>query len=120
MQGWIACSWDDEPDLRFVHLRPEGSSHQSIFVGRMRHGYGQYFMGTGFLYMTASAIYRMRQKPYVVGSAAMLWGWVKSALGGRARYENAEFRQFLRRYQRRSLLVGKRRALQEIYRDKVN
>ena len=23
MHGWIACSWD-EPDLRFVHLRPDG------------------------------------------------------------------------------------------------
>ena len=25
MHGWTACSWD-EPDLRFVHLRPMGSS----------------------------------------------------------------------------------------------
>jgi poly-beta-1,6-N-acetyl-D-glucosamine synthase len=119
MAGWIACSWDDEPDLRFVHLRPEGSSQQSVFVGRVRHGYGQYFMGTGLLYMTASAIYRMRQRPYVLGGAAMLWGWVKSALSGRDRYDNAEFRQFLRRYQWRALLVGKQRALEEIYRDKA-
>ena len=57
MHGWIACSWD-EPDLRFVHLRPMGSSQQGIFTGRMRHGYGQYFMGTGFLYLAASAISR--------------------------------------------------------------
>ncbi|TNF57178.1 MAG: glycosyltransferase family 2 protein, partial [Burkholderiales bacterium] len=46
MHGWIACSWD-EPELRFIHLRPMGSSQDSIYVGRMRHGYGQYFMGTG-------------------------------------------------------------------------
>jgi biofilm PGA synthesis N-glycosyltransferase PgaC len=116
MNGWIACSWDD-PELRFVHLRPEGSSQQSVLVGRMRHGYGQYFMGTSFLYMTASAIYRMKQKPYVLGSVAMLWGWVKSALSRRPRYENAEFHRFLRRYQWRALLVGKQRALEEIYRD---
>jgi biofilm PGA synthesis N-glycosyltransferase PgaC len=37
MNGWIACSWD-EPELRFVHLRPMGSSQQSIFTGRVRHG----------------------------------------------------------------------------------
>jgi glycosyltransferase involved in cell wall biosynthesis len=117
MHGWIACSWD-EPELRFIHLRPMGSSQQSIYAGRMRHGYGQYFMGTSFLYMTASAIHRIKQKPYVLGSVAMLWGWVKSALSGRPRYENAEFREFLRRYQWRALLVGKRRALEEIYRDK--
>jgi glycosyltransferase involved in cell wall biosynthesis len=113
MKGWIACSWD-EPDLRFIHLRPMGSSQDSIYVGRMRHGYGQYFMGTGFLFMAASALSRVNQKPYVVGSAAMLWGWVKAALQRKPRYENLEFRRFLRAYQRRSLIVGKSRAIAEM------
>ena len=77
-------------------------------------------MGTGFLYMTASAIYRMNQKPYVLGSLAMLWGWVKSALCGKPRYENAEFREFLRRYQWRALWVGKKRALELIYQERAS
>ena len=85
MKGWIACSWD-EPELRFVHLRPMGSSQQGIYTGRMRHGYGQYFMGTGLLFMIASAIYRMNEKPYVLGSLAILWGWIKSAFQGKPRY----------------------------------
>lgn len=113
MKGWIACSWD-EPELRFIHLRPMGSSQDSIYVGRMRHGYGQYFMGTGFLFMAASALSRVNQKPYVIGSAAMLWGWVKAALQRKPRYENVEFRRFLRAYQRRSLIVGKSRAIAEM------
>lgn len=113
MQGWKACSWD-EPELRFVHLRPMGSSQQSVYVGRMRHGYGQYFMGTGFLFMAASALSRVNQKPYVLGSAAMLWGWISSALTGKPRYENDAFRKFLRRYQMRALVVGKRRAVEEL------
>jgi biofilm PGA synthesis N-glycosyltransferase PgaC len=117
MNGWIACSWD-EPELRFIHLRPMGSSHQSIYTGRMRHGYGQYFMGTGFLYIMASAIYRLNKKPYVLGSLAMLWGWINSALQGAPRYEDKAFREFLRRYQWRILLVGKKRAIEEIHRDK--
>ncbi|MEO0770772.1 MAG: glycosyl transferase family 2, partial [Cyanobacteria bacterium J06649_4] len=41
MEGWIACSWD-EPALRFVHLRPMGSSQKNIFTGSTRHGSGQY------------------------------------------------------------------------------
>lgn len=117
MKGWIACSWDD-PDLRFVHLRPMGSSQQSIYVGRMRHGFGQYFMGTGFIYMAASALYRVSEKPYVLGSLAMLWGWIRSALQQKPRYEDAEFRRFLRRYQWRALLVGKKRTLDELYRER--
>ncbi|MGM9427165.1 glycosyltransferase family 2 protein [Hydrogenophaga sp. MI9] len=113
MKGWVACSWDD-PALRFVHLRPMGSSQDSIFTGRMRHGYGQYFMGTGFLFMAASALSRVNQRPYVLGSAAMLWGWLKAALQRKPRYENPEFRRFLRAYQLRALFVGKTRAARDM------
>jgi biofilm PGA synthesis N-glycosyltransferase PgaC len=115
MLGWMAGSWDD-PELRFVHLRPMGSSQKGIMTGRMRHGTGQYFMGTGFLYMLANAVNRLNEKPFVLGSLAMLWGWLWSALRHKPRYEDTEFRIFLRRYQRRALLVGKRRAIEEIER----
>lgn len=115
MNGWIACSWD-EPELRFIHLRPEGSSQKSIYAGRIRHGYGQYFMGTGFCFIVASAIYRVNRKPYVLGSLAMVWGWVRAALEQKPRYDDLSFRAFLRRYQWRALLMGKTRALDEIYR----
>jgi len=117
MKGWIACSWD-EPELRFAHLRPMGSSQRSIYAGRMRHGAGQYYMGTGFLYMLANAVNRLNERPRVVGSLAMLWGWLASAVQQKPRVADPEFRQFLRRYQRRALLVGKRRAIDEIYHEK--
>ena len=112
MMGWEACSWN-EPDLRFVHLRPMGSSQQGVYTGRKRHGYGQYFMGTGFVFMLASATSRVNQHPYLLGSLAMLWGWVESALKGKPRYADPKFRTFLRRYQWRSLLVGKQQAAAE-------
>jgi len=115
MHGWIACSWD-EPELRFVHLRPMGSSQVSIYTGRMRHGYGQYFMGTGFAYIVASALYRIGEKPFVVGGLLIVWGWLKSAYANKPRYGDAEFRAFLRRYQWRALLVGKKKAIEEIER----
>jgi glycosyltransferase involved in cell wall biosynthesis len=113
MMGWIACSWD-EPELRFTHLRPMGSSQTGIYTGRMRHGYGQYFMGTGFLYMAASALSRVNEKPYVTGSLAMLWGWLRSALRGDPRYSDLEFRKFLRKYQFHALWAGKRKAIETI------
>jgi glycosyltransferase involved in cell wall biosynthesis len=111
--GWRACSWD-EPELRFLHLRPMGSSQNGIYTGRMRHGFGQYFMGTSVLYLTASAVSRLTEKPCVLGSLATIWGWWKSALQRKPRYENSNFRKFLRSYQWRVLLVGKRRAIEEI------
>ena len=54
MLGWIAESVDDEP-LRFVHLRPQGASQKGIWTGRLRAGFGQYFMGTSPLYYLAVA-----------------------------------------------------------------
>lgn len=117
MLGMVACSWD-EPALRFVHLRPEGSSQVNVYTGRMRHGFGQYFMGTSFLYMAAVALRRLGHPPVVLGSLAMLWGWLRSALQGKQRYDDPAFRTFLRRYQYRALLVGKQRAIEEI--DRAN
>lgn len=113
MRGWIACSWND-PELRFVHLRPMGSSQRGILTGRARHGYGQYFMGTSFWFMAASAVSRVNQKPVLLGSLAMMWGWLRSALRGLPRYPDPAFRAFLRRYQWRALRVGKARAVAEL------
>jgi hypothetical protein len=107
--GWIAVSWDD-PELRFVHLRPMGTSHRNWWTGRVRHGFGQYFMGTSPWYMLASAAYRMARPPLLVGGIAMLRGYFGSMLEGRPRYGDPEFRRFLRRYQWACLLMGKARA----------
>jgi glycosyltransferase involved in cell wall biosynthesis len=109
MRGWIAESWDDEP-LQFVHLRPMGTSHKGWWTGRVRHGYGQYFMGTSPLYMLASATYRMTRPPIVIGGVAMLWGYFRSLARRQPRYEDEEFRRFLRRYQWDCLIYGKQRA----------
>jgi glycosyltransferase involved in cell wall biosynthesis len=109
MLGWIAESVDDA-DLRFQHLRPMGSSQKGIWAGRVRSGYGQYFMGTSPLYLVASAAFRLFKHPVLYGSAAMLWGYFSNAARRAARYDDPAFRRFLRRYQRRCLLLGKREA----------
>jgi poly-beta-1,6-N-acetyl-D-glucosamine synthase len=113
MLGWIAESVDQE-DLRFLHLRPMGSSQKGIWTGRVRSGYGQYFMGTSPLYMLASAAFRLPKHPVVVGSIAMLWGYASSAARRAARYEDAAFRAFLRRYQRSCLRLGKPEATRRL------
>ncbi len=112
-KGWIACSWD-EPDLRFEHLRPMGSSQQNIFVGRERHGFGQYFMGSDPLYFVLTAIFRMQFKPYILGGLAMMKGYFAAMARRAAQLPDADLRRFIRRYQRRALLVGKSRATAEL------
>jgi len=109
MLGWIAESVNDEA-LRFIHLRPMGSSQKGIWTGRVRSGYGQYFMGTAPVYLLASAIFRFAKHPILIGSIAMLWGYLSSALRGVVRYDDLTFRKFLRSYQYACLRLGKRAA----------
>jgi len=114
MKGWIARSWD-EPGLRFIHLRPMGSSQVSMWHGRMRHGAGQFFMGTGVVYMMASAVYRMLRRPFLVGGVGMMVGYLKSFLGRTERYNDKDFLRHLRRYQWACLLRGKGRTMKQYH-----
>ncbi len=113
MLGWVAASWDD-PELRFEHLRPMGTSHKNWWTGRVRHGVGQYYMGTTFPYMLASALFRMTRPPLVIGGIAMLWGFIKSVFSHGPRYQDPAFRKFLRQYQWACLSKGKSRATAEL------
>jgi biofilm PGA synthesis N-glycosyltransferase PgaC len=113
MLGWIAESVDQEA-LRFIHLRPMGSSQKGIWTGRVRMGFGQYFMGTSPLYHLAVVVSRLPKYPVLIGSIAMLWGYLKSWLKGLPRYDDLEFRRFLRSYQHACLRMGKRVAIARI------
>lgn len=116
--GWRAVSWD-EPELQFEHLRPMGSSQTSIYTGRRRHGFGQYFMGTDPLYFVATAVYRSFEPPYILGGLSMLQGYFGALLRGDRRLEDPDLRRFIRKYQRRTLLVGRNRAVAEIEANQV-
>ena len=109
MLGWIACSWD-EPEIRFVHQRPMGSSYKGILTGRMRHGFGQHFMGTSLVYMAIASLYRIARPPFILGGLAMFWGFLWSKIRRKEQIDDQEFKKFLKRFQWTCLLKGKRKA----------
>lgn len=111
--GWTPVSWDD-PELRFEHLRAMGSSQKSVFTGRRRHGFGQYYMGTHPLFLFASALNKMRTPPYVLGGLAIAQGYLGAWLKGVDRHGDKELVAFIRAYQKRALVVGKSKAVAEI------
>ena len=117
--GWIAVSWNDQ-DLRFEHLRPMGSSQKSVFTGRRRHGFGQYYMGSDPAYFVATGLYRMAHPPYVLGGLATIQGYLGAWLRREKQHGDAELRAFIRAYQRRALKVGKSRAVAEIEADRAS
>jgi hypothetical protein len=49
----------------------------------------------------------------------MLWGYFSSAARGAPRYDDEEFRRFLRRYQHLALRVGKREAIRRINQERA-
>jgi poly-beta-1,6-N-acetyl-D-glucosamine synthase len=111
MRGWIAQS-EDEEALRIIHLRPMGSSQQSIWVGRIRWGRGKYFMGSRFYYVAASSVYRMFERPWVVGGIGIAYGYLKAAATRHPRYSEPEYLRHLRSFELSSLVLGRRRTLE--------
>ena len=115
MLGWQSISVDDA-ELRFIHLRAMGSSGKNIIEGRIRHGFGQYFMGTHIVYMMAVAFNRLRFQPHLIGGLAMFWGYFKSLVSLKPRLDDPATIRFIRRYQWACLFKGKdaaTRALDE-------
>lgn len=115
-KGWRALSWDTPEDLRFVHLRPMGSSQKSIYKGRIRHGKGQWNQGTHPLFFLASSVFRsFKQKPYVTGTFFSIYGFLKAAFQGQKHFGDDNITKFIRTYQMRALTHGKGEAAEWIF-----
>jgi glycosyltransferase involved in cell wall biosynthesis len=114
MNGWIARSVD-EPELRIIHLRQMGSSHISLWNGRKRWGRGKYFMGSTPYYMAAVSLYRMLERPYILGGLGILCGYVQASLERAPRMQDPEYLEQLKRFERDALLFGKRRTLERLH-----
>jgi len=107
MMGWRTRSINHS-DLNFIHKRQMGSSHKNILHGRMRWGRGQYFMGTHPLYISAIGLYRLLEKPYILGGLCIILGYINAMINGIERYEDPEFRKSLHAWQFERLKLGKR------------
>ena len=105
-------------ELKIIHQRQMGSSDHGIYRGRVRGGLGMWFIGYSLIYVTARSIARLNEKPRVVGSLFTIWGYLHAWLTGLERYGDNAYRRKLRRFERRALLRGKRRAI-EMYNQEI-
>jgi hypothetical protein len=87
MLGWIAESVDLEP-IRFATC-----ARRALAI-RASVGFGEYFKGASPFYYLAVVIYRVPTYPMLIGSAAMLRGYLRSWLKGLPRYDDLEFTRF--------------------------
>ncbi len=109
LNGWAARSILDD-EIKVVHLRQMGSSHKGIMHGRMRGGEGKWRLGSSPWYLLATAVYRAFDPPYFIGACGMVFGYFRAKFGGIERYEDPRYLRHLRRYEWRTLLMGKNRT----------
>ncbi|MBC3920128.1 glycosyltransferase family 2 protein [Undibacterium sp. CY18W] len=98
MKGWTTLSFFNN-DAVLMHHRLMGSSDKNVYRGRLRWGRGIWFMGYHPLYALASGVFRMREKPFVIGGLLIIAGYIGAAIKGAPRYDNMEFRQHLHSWQ---------------------
>jgi biofilm PGA synthesis N-glycosyltransferase PgaC len=90
-----------------------GSSQRSLWTGRLRWGRGKYVMGSALYYVAAVSLYRMFERPYVIGGIGILCGYMQAMLKRERRFVDRAYLRCLRRFERCALLMGKRRAIRK-------
>jgi biofilm PGA synthesis N-glycosyltransferase PgaC len=105
LKGYATSSFH-HPEARLIHHRLMGSSDTSVYKGRVRLGRGIWFMGYHPLYAIASGLFRMHEKPYVVGGLIIILSYLYAAARREPRLDDPQFVRELRRWQ-----LGKLRLL---------
>ncbi len=107
MAGWRTKSFRDKELIIYDH-RIMGSSQKSIYHGRLRWGWGQYFMGTHPLYILVVGVYRLFERPYIIGGVLIVFGYIKAWLNKTPQYDYCGFKKSLHAWQMERLHLGQR------------
>lgn len=99
MLGWKTASFDDLP---LVHLRPTGAADGHL-RDLVKHGLVCYTCEYHPLFVLASCLYRVFRKPYLVGSLAIAWGFLKGHFTHVSRPRDGRFTSYIREQQLRRL-----------------
>ncbi len=99
MLGWSSHSFSE---LHVVHHRLTGTA-EGLMRDRIKHGVACYVSGYHPLFVVASCLSRLTQKPYVAGSAAIGYGFLKGYWTRAPRVNDARLIKYVRSQQLRRL-----------------
>jgi len=99
MHGWTTQSF---PELRLLHHRHTGAA-DGLWGGFEKNGRANYICGYHPLFMLGKCARRLVHRPYIVGSAALLWGFISGYLKGIPRVDDPKAIAYLRRQQLRKM-----------------
>jgi glycosyltransferase involved in cell wall biosynthesis len=69
--GWVTLH---DPDVTLIHHRLQGSAFGPV-KGRIIWGWGAYAIGSHPLFALGRGLYRMMERPRLIGGLAFLWGF---------------------------------------------
>jgi biofilm PGA synthesis N-glycosyltransferase PgaC len=99
MLGWRTHSFSD---LHLLHQRPTGTA-DGLLRDSMKHGVVCYVSGYHPLFFLASCLRRLLKKPYLIGSIAMCYEFLKAYITHMPRVDDAGMIEYLRAQQLRRL-----------------
>jgi biofilm PGA synthesis N-glycosyltransferase PgaC len=99
MLGWETRAFED---LRLLHHRFTGSAEGPL-RDNIKHGVACYVSGYHPLFVAASSVYRLLKKPYLVGSFAIWYGYLKGYFTSLPRVSDARLIAYIRAQQLRRL-----------------
>lgn len=99
MLGWKTYSF---MDLHLLHHRLTGTADGLVW-DRVKHGKVCYVSGYHPLFVLASCFYRIAQRPYLIGSAAVLYGYFRAYLTHPPRVTDPSYVGYVRSQQLRRL-----------------
>ena len=95
--GWKSRSYADLP---VVHHRELGTVGRSLYKARFNSGVTEYIVGFGFAYHVLRAISRMFERPYAIGTALILTGYLWALISRQPKVVPPELVRFIRREQK--------------------
>lgn len=100
MLGWTTRSF---PDLHLLHHRQTGTA-DGLWAGIVKNGRANYVCGYHPAFMLSKCFLRLAHKPYVIGSVALLYGFITGYLKHIPQVDDPETIRYLRRQQLGRLL----------------
>jgi len=101
MAGWYVRSF---PHVRALHQRPTGAS-SNAWRDSVKNGRCDYFLGYHPVFMLLKCLRRIFHKPFLVGGAGHLYGFIKGYIDRRPQVDDAALIRYVRSQQMRRLLL---------------
>jgi len=96
MKGWHTRSFSN---IKFIHHKRIGFKQGNIVKTQMKAGQILYTFGYHPLFLIGKGLYRVFEKPCVIGSLAMLYGYLLSWAKHEKKFKDKELIKFIRAQQ---------------------